>query len=68
MQSHYIDLRPKLWYDLVATKVVQPKWHVDIKSNYRNFKTRFPGVKNNDFANHNYLITRILGWPKGATF
>ena len=41
---------------------------VDIKSNYRNFNTRFLGVKNNDFANSNYLITRILGWPKGVTF
>ena len=49
-------------YGLATTKVVQPEKLIDVKSNYQNFNT---GSKN-DSANRNYLVTRILGWPKGA--
>ena len=30
------------------------------------FNTYSLVLKISDFANHNFLITRILGWPKGA--
>jgi len=65
MQNRYIDLRSILRYGLATTKVVQPERLIDVKSNYQNLILVSPGIKN-DSANRNYLVTRILGWPKGA--
>ena len=65
MQSRYIDLKSILRYGLATTKVVQPERLIDVKSNYQNLILVSLGIKN-DSANRNYLVTRILGWPKGA--
>ena len=65
MQNRYIDLRSILRYGLETTKVVQPERLIDVKSNYQNLILVSLGIKN-DSANRNYLVTRILGWPKGA--
>ena len=64
-QNRYIDLRSILRYGLATTKVVQPERLIDVKSNYQDLILVSPGIKN-DSANRNYLVTRILGWPKGA--
>ena len=65
MQNRYIDLRSILRYGLATTKVVQPERLIDVKSNYQNLILVSLGIKN-DSANRNYLVTRILGWPKGT--